>query len=101
MRLLSHVLPLSAERFDWLCEHKARQRTALGARLPRREARSMRAALQTDAWSMRHYLVSWGQPLLALQGYARPGAPPLPFKSEYRERPDFWSRSIPPGTSSK
>src|SRR5512135_2402209 len=90
VRLLTYVLPLSAERFELaLRAQKARQRTPLGHDYREEEARSMRAALQTDAWSMRHYLISWGQPLLALQGYTRPGVPPLPLKSGYRERPDY------------
>jgi hypothetical protein len=88
VRLLSYVRPISAVDFELALRAQV-STSELGQIYREEESRTMRLALSVPAWAMRHYLVSWGQQLLALHGLTRAGAPPLPVRGRYTERAEY------------
>ncbi len=102
VRLLSYVRPISAADFEIeLRRLKAQQHTPLGHDYREEEARSMRQALSVPAWSMSHYLLSWGQPLLALHGLTQDAVPPRPLRGRYVERVQYLEPREPGGVFAK
>jgi hypothetical protein len=78
LRLLSFIEPISPAGFE-----SARRAQLARLRSPWRqsyieeEARVIRIQLEMQtAWSVRHYLLSWDQPLLALSNYLTEAMPP-------------------------
>jgi hypothetical protein len=95
IRLLSYVSAVRPDKFEAMRRAQmSKLKHDLARAYMEEEARSLRHSLEIDpAWSMRHYLLSFGQPLRALEeeGDARIVAPSPPTSDEYDETPDYLS----------
>ena len=97
LRLLSYINPVDADEFEAVRRAQmALQKSDMGRRFIEQEARLLSLSLrqrENSAWSLRHYLLTWGRAPAALGAYLRPNAyPPNPLVAPatlYAERLNY------------
>ncbi len=98
LRLLSYINAIVPSEFEAVRRgHMARQTTSFGREYMEHEVRMLRSYLQrVPAWSMRHYLVTWGRPIQAMSDWCVEAMPPEPLPGDYLES-DRYLRPTEPG----